>query len=124
MTETKVGIVNTVDGSVVLRSVHFDGIEIVDVIWIIGFETFKTVVEISVLGRQIVTPERIVASKGENGTFHHDYWHIGARPADDVDKVVGESVAHHLGAVGHGVEDVHVHIGTTAEVAVALADIS
>ena len=109
--ETEIGEVYAVDCSVVLVAVKFHRFHIVEIPGILRLELLVIATESSVLGREIAAEGGILASIGIYRTFKHHDRDLGTRRAQYVDKPVGESVAHHLGTVGHGVDKEKVGIG-------------
>ena len=60
--------------------------------------------ECVVLLGQVFAEEAVITCVRVYRAFEHDYGHIGTQCAQCFHEVVGERVAHHFGAVGHGIQ--------------------
>ena len=108
--EADVGEVDSVNGSFVVVSRDAVASYVVEIFGIFGFEAFVVFAECGIFFGEVFGEETVKFGVGVHGTFYHDDGDIGASFADDVDKIVGERVAHVESAVGDRVDDVGADI--------------
>lgn len=114
MAEAEVGEVDSVDRAVVFHAIHSHALDIIDVLVAVGHEAVEIARQGGVLGRQILAEMRVVAGVGIYRTLHQHDGRVGMGVGQYLHKIIGERVAHHLGAVRHRVEQEHVDVWNTA----------
>lgn len=110
MAEAEVGEVDAVDGAVILGTVEALGGDIIEVVGVLGLQALVVAAEGGVLLGKVCAEERVLTAVGVHRTLEHYDGNLGACLAENVDEVVGQGVAHHLGAVGHGIDEVEVGV--------------
>lgn len=109
--EAEVGEVDAVDRAVILGAVETVGGDIVEVVGVLGLQALVVAAEGGILLGKVSAEERVLTAVGVHRTLEHYDGNLGACLAENVDEVVGQGVAHHLGAVGYGVDEVEVGVG-------------
>ena len=104
--EADVGEVDAIDGAFVIGSPLIISVDIEKVARVLFLEPLVIAEECGIFAWEIVAEEGVVFFVAVFHAFDHENGNIGAQGSQNLDKVVGESVAHHFGAIRDGVENV------------------